>query len=72
MFPTPSSYSFLTTPKEIASLFFPIKEANDAPTDVKVILEVQAVTPTEARSWFLDNEVVSGECMVVAYMLLVF
>jgi hypothetical protein len=31
---------------------------------VNVILEVQAVAPAEARSWFLDNEVVSGECLV--------
>ncbi len=63
-FQTLSPPSFLTTPKGIASLFLPVKGPKDTPGDVSVILEVQAVAPAEARSWFLDDEVVSGECMV--------
>jgi len=59
--------SFLTTPEGIASLFLPVKGPKDTAGDISVILEVQAVTPAETRSWFLDNEVVSGERMVVVY-----
>jgi hypothetical protein len=67
-FQTHSHPSFLTTLKGIASLFLPVKGPKDTPGDVSIILEVQAVSPAEARSWFLDNEVVSGERMVVVYI----
>jgi hypothetical protein len=59
--------NFLTILQGIASLFLPVEESKVAPSNVKVILELQAVAPTEGRSWFLDNEVVSGECMAKAY-----
>ncbi|KAF8315966.1 ribonuclease H2, subunit B [Amanita rubescens] len=56
------SANFLRLPHPrtgIASLFLPVKGPKDTAGDISVILEVQAVTPAETRSWFLDNEVVS-------------
>ncbi|KAK2464258.1 hypothetical protein APHAL10511_003715 [Amanita phalloides] len=43
----------------IASLFLPANHSNDFSHNASRILEVQAVAPTEARSWFLEDEVIS-------------
>ncbi|KAF8628908.1 hypothetical protein AX15_003689 [Amanita polypyramis BW_CC] len=43
----------------LASLFMLVHDSKETPSNVQTILEVQAIAPTEARSWFLNDEVVS-------------
>jgi hypothetical protein len=44
----------------LASLFLPYQPPADDGSKRNSILEVQAVAPTNARSWFLGQEVVAG------------
>ncbi|KAJ7772589.1 ribonuclease H2, subunit B [Mycena maculata] len=48
----------------LASLFFPYSPQNDA-RQRDAILEVQAVAPTNARSWFIGQEVVADGKLLV-------
>ncbi|KAM6502018.1 Ribonuclease H2, subunit B [Amanita muscaria] len=57
----------------IASLFLPISGHNEVSNDVLHMLEVQAVAPVEARSWFLKGEIISdGKLLVMTPIDLVF
>ncbi|KIL65967.1 hypothetical protein M378DRAFT_161613 [Amanita muscaria Koide BX008] len=71
---SPANFLRLPHPRTgIASLFLPISGHNEVSNDVLHMLEVQAVTPVEARSWFLKGEIISdGKLLVMTPIDLVF
>jgi hypothetical protein len=44
----------------IPALFLPVENSDESGDATSQILEIQAVDPVNSRSWFLENEVVSG------------